>query len=98
MTLEGSEGQCHAPAALYPRKDPIPIVQEAGWTQDRSGQVRKISPLPGFDPQTIQPVASHYTDYASWPIDLKGYHIINSVTSLDFSLLLNGYIVNLCSK
>ena len=24
-------GQCHAPAALYPRKDPVPIVQEAGW-------------------------------------------------------------------
>jgi len=24
-------GQCHAPAALYPPKDPVPIVQEAGW-------------------------------------------------------------------
>jgi hypothetical protein len=30
--------------------------------QDRSGQVRKISPPPGFDPRTVQPVASRYTD------------------------------------
>ena len=32
--------------------------------QDRSGQVRKISPPQGFDPRTVQPVASRYTDYA----------------------------------
>ena len=37
----------------------------------RSGQVRKISPLPGFDPRTVQPVTSRYTDYATRP----GYHI-----------------------
>jgi len=23
--------QRHAPAAVYPTKDPVPIVQEAGW-------------------------------------------------------------------
>jgi hypothetical protein len=26
--------------------------------------MRKISPPPGFDPRTVQPVASRYTDYA----------------------------------
>jgi hypothetical protein len=26
--------------------------------------VQKISPPPGFDPWTVQPVASRYTDYA----------------------------------
>jgi len=31
MALEGVRGQSHAPAALYPGKDPVPIVQEAGW-------------------------------------------------------------------
>jgi len=31
MALEGVRGQQHAPAALYPGKDPVPIVQEAGW-------------------------------------------------------------------
>ena len=35
---------------------------EVGGTQRRSGQVRKISPPPGFDPFTVQPVASRYTD------------------------------------
>ena len=35
-----------------------------GGPQGRSGRVRKISPPPGFDPQTAQPVASRYTDYA----------------------------------
>jgi len=27
--LEGVSGQQHAPAALYPGKDPVPILQEA---------------------------------------------------------------------
>ena len=27
-------GQRHAPAALYPGKDPVPIVQEAGWVAE----------------------------------------------------------------
>ena len=29
--LEGVRSQRHAPAALYPGKDPVPIVHEAGW-------------------------------------------------------------------
>ena len=29
--------------------------------------VRNISPPPGFDPQTVQPVDSRYTDYAILP-------------------------------
>ena len=33
-----------------------------GGPRDRSGRVRKISPPPGFDPRTLQPVASRYTD------------------------------------
>jgi len=32
--------------------------QSTTWPQDRFGQVRKISPPPGFDPRTVQPVAS----------------------------------------
>jgi hypothetical protein len=28
----GVGGQPHAPAAFTPGKDPVPIVQEAGWT------------------------------------------------------------------
>jgi hypothetical protein len=35
-------------------------MHNAHW----SGQVPKISHLPGFDPWTVQPVANSYTDYA----------------------------------
>ena len=53
------------PWSIYPRqRDPAPIVHEAGWAQARSGQVRKISPLLGFDPRTAQPVASRYINYS----------------------------------
>jgi hypothetical protein len=34
--------------------------------------VRKISPPPGFDPQTFQPVAGRYTDY-DIPVPHKEY-------------------------
>ena len=36
-----------------------------GVTQGRYGRVRKISPPPGFDPLTAQPVESRYTDWAN---------------------------------
>ena len=54
-------GQGHAPAALPPGRDPVPIVS---GPQIRSGRVRKISPPPGFDPLNVQPVASRSTDCA----------------------------------
>jgi NADH:ubiquinone oxidoreductase subunit E len=50
-----------------PRKDLVPILQEAGGPQGQSGQVQKISPPLGFNPRSVQPVASCYTDYATWP-------------------------------
>ena len=51
------------PGRFAPReKDAVPIVQEAGWTQGRSGRVRRIPLSPGFDPRTVQPVASSCTD------------------------------------
>jgi len=31
MALEGVKGQQHAPAASTPGKEPVPIIQEAGW-------------------------------------------------------------------
>jgi hypothetical protein len=52
---------------LYPReRATVPIVQEAGWT---SGPVcmdkekRKYPAPPGFQPRTVQPVPSRYTEY-----------------------------------
>jgi len=42
-----------------------PSYKRLGGPQARSGRVRKISPTPEFDPRTVQPVASRYTDYAN---------------------------------
>jgi hypothetical protein len=50
--------QRHAPAGLPPGKTRL------CGPQGRSGRVRKISPPPGFDPRTVQAVASRYTDCA----------------------------------
>jgi hypothetical protein len=52
------------PRPLYARgKDTVHIVQEAGWAPGPSVFTSaEISPLPGFDALTIQPVASRYTD------------------------------------
>jgi hypothetical protein len=56
--------QRHAPAALPSGKTHYSLCRRLGGSQDRTGWVRKISPPPGFDPWTIQPVASRYTDWA----------------------------------
>jgi len=48
-------GQRHAPAALYPPgKIWYPLYRRLDRPQGRSGQVRKISPQPGFDPARSQ--------------------------------------------
>jgi hypothetical protein len=57
--------QRHAPAALPPGKRPVtPCI--GGWVSPRAGLngcgISRLSP--GFDPRTVYPVASRYTDYA----------------------------------
>ena len=46
--LDGGGWSTPRPGRFTPGKDPVPIVQEAGWTQGRSGRVRRISPLTGI--------------------------------------------------
>jgi len=41
------------------------VYRRLSGPQGPSGQVRKISPPPGFDRRTVQPVGSRYTDYAT---------------------------------
>jgi hypothetical protein len=55
-------GQRQAPAALPPAKTQYPLYRRLGGPQGQSGRLRNISPAPGFDPRTFQPVASRYTD------------------------------------
>ena len=60
-------GQRHASVVLPLGKTPYSFYRRLGGPQSRSGQVRKISLLPGFCPRTVQPVASRYTDWAIQP-------------------------------
>jgi len=44
---------------------PYPLYRRLGEPQEHSDRVGKISPPPGFDSLTLQPVASRYTYYAT---------------------------------
>ena len=61
----GVGGQRHAPAALTPGKRPG-IRCIGGWVGPRAGLdgcgKSRPPPSPEFDPRTVQPVASRYTD------------------------------------
>jgi hypothetical protein len=59
--LDGVGGQRHAPAALPLGNTLFPLYRKLGGPQSRSRRVRKISPPPGFDRHTVQPVTSRYT-------------------------------------
>jgi hypothetical protein len=58
-------GQRHVPATFTAGKDPVPIVQEAGWIPGPVWTSAENLAPPGFDPRTVQPVASRYTDWTS---------------------------------
>jgi len=59
--------QHHTSAALPLGKIRKPLYRRLGGPQGQCGQVWKISPSLGFDPRTVQLIASHYTDYAVPP-------------------------------
>jgi len=65
LALEGGEGSASRLGRSLPRgKTRYPLYRRLDGPQGPSWQVRKISPPPGFDPRTVQPVASRYTDCA----------------------------------
>ena len=66
--LDGVGGQRHAPVALPAGMTRYQFYRRLGGPRDRSGLERKISSPPGFDPHTVQPVASRYTDRAIAPV------------------------------
>jgi hypothetical protein len=76
----GVSGQRHALAALPPpplrERDPVPTLQEAEWAP---GPV-----WAGFDPWTVQAVASCYNDYT---IPAHIYHYYNTNTELLYCIL-----------
>jgi len=54
----GVGGQRHAPATLLPGRDPVPTAQEAGWAPGPVWMGMEDLAPTGFEPQTVQPVAS----------------------------------------
>ena len=65
LALDGAGWSTPRPGRFNPGKETwYPLYGRLGGLQGRSERVRNISPLPGFDPRTVQPVASSYTDWA----------------------------------
>jgi hypothetical protein len=73
------------PRPLYPRERPGTHCT-GGWVGLRVGLdvCEKSRPQSGFDPRTVQPVASRYTDRATRPT-------INGWDSSNYMDLLNPY-------
>ena len=61
--LGGMGDQRHAPTALPLGKTRYPFYRMGG-PRGRSGRLRQISPPPGFNPRSVQPVTSRHTDWA----------------------------------
>ena len=65
--LEGGEWSAAPPAALYPRERPGTHFK-GGCVGLRTGlDGRKISSPTGIRTETVQPVVSRYTDWATGP-------------------------------
>jgi hypothetical protein len=77
--LEGSEGSASRPGrSLPPGKTLYQLYNRLGGPQDRSGQMRKILPTLGFDPRTVQPVASQMFCYTYTKLFLRNRHYTHS--------------------
>ena len=54
--LDGGGWSTPRPGRFTPEKEPVPVVQDAGWAP---GPVwtgaENLAPTPGFDPGTVQP-------------------------------------------
>jgi hypothetical protein len=60
--LKGGEWSAACPGHTLPLgKTRYPLYRRLGEPQGQSGQAENLSP-PGFDPRTVQPVVSRYTD------------------------------------
>jgi hypothetical protein len=65
------EGSASRPGRYLSRgKTQCPLYRRLAGPLSRSGQVGKISPPPGFDPRTVQPVVSRYTNYTTQPTNM----------------------------
>jgi len=59
----GVGGQPYVSAAFTPRKDTVPILQEAGWAPGSVWTAENLVPT-GIRSWTVHPVASRHIDWA----------------------------------
>ena len=79
------------PRPLYPPgKTRYPLCRRLGRPQARSGLLRKISPPPGFDPRTVQPVASRYPGPPVVTSIVRKCREITDILSLPFGVVVFG--------
>jgi hypothetical protein len=74
----------------------VPWYRRLGKSQGRSGLVWKNSPLQGFDPRTVQPVASRYTNWAI-PVPCKSYTVVFSLVLEPCISLIYAWNTNKCA-
>jgi hypothetical protein len=79
-------GQRHASAVIPPGKTWYRLYRMLVGPGGRSGRVRKISSPAGFDPRTVQPVASRYTD---WAVHTLCRHLVASLPREDWLQIIN---------
>jgi hypothetical protein len=85
----GVGGERHSLAALLPRMPRYPSYRRLGELQGRCGRMRKICPPPtGFDPCTVQPVASLYR--MSYLFYTLHFYVYLHLTSFLISLVRAG--------
>jgi hypothetical protein len=83
LALEWGEGLASHPGRfIHPGNTRYPLYRRRGGSQGWSGQVQKNSPPPGFDPRTVQLVASRYTDWATGSYSMQ-------IFTLTLSLLMS---------
>jgi hypothetical protein len=64
--LDGGQWLTSRPGRFTPVRNPVPIIQDVGWAPGPvSTGAKNLASQPGFDPRSVQPVASRYTDYAT---------------------------------
>jgi hypothetical protein len=74
--LHGGGWSMPHPNCFTPRKETWhPLYRRLGGPQSQSGRVQKISSLTGFDPPTVQPIVSHYTDYQNFQTNMVPWNV-----------------------
>jgi rRNA maturation protein Nop10 len=83
--LDGGRWSTPRPGHFTPWNTRYPSYRRLGGPQGWCGKMRKISTPSGFDPRTVQPLASRYTDWAISAPNIKVVRLSSFRTSRLYS-------------